>query len=138
MIRNRKQTTDVLTAAFVLLCVLWGGQVFSDILSAGGCESEGLPKIQSALIDATEKGRVMLPRSREALIGLGIDPHDLPVSSTCGVYQWATKSGTGIYPLVWCERPHGIITRWRNVLFSDLSLERVPEAKFPRMVAKSR
>jgi hypothetical protein len=33
-------------------------------------------------------------------------------------------------PIVWCGKPHGFTERWRNVLYSDFAIRRVPEAEF--------
>ena len=39
-------------------------------------------------------------------------------------------------PLAWCgESAPGFTTRWRNVLFSDLTVRRVPEVGMARFLA---
>jgi hypothetical protein len=79
-----------------------------------------------------------LPRASERHLLAGADRlYTDPQSLRCNTglpYHWNENvrqvDGTGAVPLMWCGRTHGYTYHWRNVLYSDLTLRKVPEPEF--------
>ena len=57
-------------------------------------------------------------------------PHALQCNEG-GDYLWKPDpiytSVVPLVPIVWCGRPHGVTEKWRNVIYSDLSIRRVSD-----------
>ena len=45
------------------------------------------------------------------------------------VTKVSAENAIDAQPVVWCAKPHGVTYKWRNVIFSDLTQRKVPEAQ---------
>ena len=106
--------------------------------SAAICLDDGVGNWQSILADfsASHAGRLPDAAQRVQLVSLYRAQSwsnrvrcnkGAPYEWNAGVTRVATKDAV---PLLWCGRPHGFTSKWRNVIFSDLKWRRVPETEF--------
>jgi len=130
----------------VLLSFLGAGlyfaQVFEEILASTTCESEGIYYVQLALqAYAGEHGGQLPPEP--ALRSWAAQHADaiwttLPSRCNKGTFVWAREMGSvaraPFGAVVWCGGAHGLWRRWRNVIFDDLSLRRVPEGEMQALL----
>lgn len=111
----------------------------SHAASRAACEGHGLPDWQQLLqeFSAGHHGGLPSPTQRKTLAYRHRRESDIPVleCNTGADYQWndavRTVGGKPV-PLAWCGRPHGFWRKWRNVLYSDLTLRQVPEEEVRR------
>lgn len=132
----------LITCLLLALFAAWGVyslQKWEEMVSVGGCESEGLVYVREIMADyaAAHSGR--LPTREEARVWARQHPErpwqgSFPEGCNTGRYAWRSEYSSGgagdFQPLVWCGRSHGLWYRWRNVIFADLSLRKVPEREF--------
>jgi len=104
-------------------------------LFAAICNDDGLRAWQREVgwFAGDHKGRLPTAEERKELE----NPRPKRCNKKPG-YQWNATvlrvSNDPRLPLAWCGAPHGYTRRWRNVLFSDLTLERVPEERFRNLI----
>lgn len=115
----------------------------SNVASLSVCEDNGLGAWRLILSMYADEHGGTLPTPQQ-LPALAVryrreDSHFQLTCDTRAEYVWNPKvrrtTKDASQPLVWCGKPHGFRRKWRNVLFSDLTLRRVPEEQFRRLVA---
>jgi hypothetical protein len=105
------------------------------------CERSGLGEWKAILETYAQQRAGALPSAaeREELAAKHIAAllRSALLCDTGAPYVWnsgVTRMNTGKRtPLAWCGQPHGYVSKWRNVLFSDLRLRRVSESEFQRL-----
>jgi hypothetical protein len=129
-----------------LLGALWFPYVaFQDarsrMASLANCEDNGLGAWRLILRQFAESHAGQLPTEQErAVLAPKYRAQSTHFALTCNTgapYCWGraarkTSAGAAV-PVAWCGAPHGFSRKWRNVLYSDLSLRRVPETEVARM-----
>lgn len=154
-IRNLVPKRKAALGVFLLISVCgtaWG--VFSamnfladfnaDINSLSVSEDNGIGAWRTILSIYTEEHGGRLPDAREreklATVYKQSSSHFVLRCNMGAPYQWNPslrhKSEHNAVPLVWCGKPHGLTHRWRNVMFSDLAVRRVPEDEFEALLRK--
>jgi hypothetical protein len=108
------------------------------------CETQALQSVQSAM-KAYAEGHDDLVPLKDQLLPWAVANYgqSWQIATGCdkGEYKWADLSihtrTLAHVPLVWCAEPHGYMTKWRNVIFDDLSIRKVPEADFEAWESKT-
>jgi hypothetical protein len=133
-------TTTAIGAAVLIVGVI---QWFEHLIYVGGCYSEDMSKIEYSMSTYKDAGKPDIP-SRDTLTkwlhanGKLPFAESLPSGCQKGAYIWG--SNTGLHwddpaqPVVWCSHPHGIVWRWRNVLFADGFMQEVEETRFQEII----
>lgn len=125
----------VSTITIITIIIL---EVLADIDSKGSCESNGLQSIKFYLSKYAEQHNGLLSLEKVKTIIQKKYPGLLICKHANQPYIWE-KGQYNIYtvrirPIIYCPKPHGIIRKWRVVLFSNLELKRVPESEFQFMI----
>ena len=124
-----------LVLAFGWFPYSWVRQARESTLSITSCEGNGIGAWQM-ILEREQGPNGQLPDARgRALLATRYraqSTHFALVCNTDAPYQWdegvrRMTPAEQARPLAWCGRSHGFTERWRNVLFSDLSVRRVRE-----------
>jgi hypothetical protein len=105
------------------------------------CEDDGIGRWRFVLGQYADahKGSLPNPDEREKL-AVDERARSFPQALTCNLgapYEWSarqvrvTPPGEAV-PLAWCGQPHGFTRKWRNVLYTDLTIHQIPETDFER------
>jgi len=114
-----------------------------DQTSLANCQDNGIEAWELILsIYAHEHGGQLPAPEERSVLGAQYRRRDSHFQLTCNTraaYEWNSRvtriTPDAPEPLAWCGAPHGFRRKWRNVLFSDLRVARVPEEQFAPMRA---
>lgn len=147
---RRNSATSLYSTLFCLVVALVWYTVWSDLEPVASCESEGIHYIQLSLLaylkhehsdSLPSQSTLMLWATKNA----GLPPKEnikpYPFESRPH-YVWEGMFGratqTPERALVWCATAHGPFWhRYKNVLFSDGSLRRVPASEFQNVLLRA-
>ena len=130
----------MLTTGFAALGLLWfpyvGLQEWRALAASDSvCEDHGIDGWRDILAAYSRNNGGRLPTAQQRLVfggryRSGMGGHAL-TCNTGAEYEWnpyPTRVTTGrALPVAWCGKPHGFQRKWRNVLFTDLTVRRLNE-----------
>lgn len=136
--------TVSLSLSVLLLALLWFPyaafqQLQSRNASVANCEDNGIGAWKLILrIHAGDHSDRLPTAAERASLATQYRASSTHFALTCNMgqpYVWndgprRVTSAEKAEPLAWCGKPHGFTEHWRNVLYTDLSLRKLPEADF--------
>jgi len=136
-----KTKPRILLSLLWLLILLGFGvsfiQFFEHLRAVAGCESEGMDRIahvydldRQRLRHAGYSEFVAWVREHEARL----PTMRVPKSCSSGQYLWPIHEGRDCPVVVVCRRPHGVVLRWRTVLWSNGVVTRMNEREVQRLL----